>query len=194
MDRLTKKLTNKKWLNSRWDKAWADRQMLITVLQQQQLYIRRTQTHGCEFLADRKRHQVWIRRNSKWICSHALLKASLIAFAFDFWDACCEHTNPSIRWETIISERFPLWAAESRSRPFKLFLQPTNHATLCPTGPPFHLTKPAAESRFSSELLARWRRVISTLITGPLLRTDSAGRRRRHRCSCLWSPAALGKH
>lgn len=63
---------------------------------------------------------------------------------------------------------------------------------LRPTRPPFHLTKQAAESRFSSEPLARWRRVISTLITAPLLRTDSAGRRRC--CCCLWSPAVLSKH
>lgn len=106
--------TQTKRLNSYWGKARADRQMLITVLRPQRLYIRRTQpqplgncAQGSEFLADRKRHQVWIRRNSKWICSHALLKASLIAFAYDFWDAWCERTNPSIRQETIISERFP---------------------------------------------------------------------------------------
>lgn len=55
-----------------------------------------------------------------------------------------------------------------------------NHGTpKGPTTPPFYLTKQAVQSRSSSEPLTRWRPVISTLITAPLLRTDSLGR-----CCC----------
>lgn len=77
------------------------------------------------------------------------------------------------------------------SPPFKLFLylQLLNDGTLGPnTTPLFHRTERAAQSRSSSEPFTRWRPVISTLITAPLLRTGSEGR-----CCCCWcrSPVAL---